>query len=83
MSDASTRIALVTGTSSGIGTAVAVELLARGWRVVGLSRRRAPIESAAYTHVAVDLGDVATLADRLDEGSADSCRTAPSPGSVS
>ena len=37
------KLALVTGTSSGIGAAIARDLLARAWRVVGVSRRDAGI----------------------------------------
>lgn len=60
------RLALVTGTSSGIGEAVARELLRRGWEVVGISRRRGAIESPGYTHLSLDLADLAGMAARLD-----------------
>lgn len=55
------RLALVTGTSSGIGTALARGLLEHGWTVVGLSRRAAAIDDAAYRHVATDLADLPGL----------------------
>ena len=53
------RFALVTGTGAGIGAALAAQLLARGWRVAGVARRPAAIDHVRYTHIAVDLGDVA------------------------
>jgi benzil reductase ((S)-benzoin forming) len=59
-------LALVTGTSSGIGEAVARELLARGWRVIGAARRVAPIADPGYTHLQLDLGDLTALASALD-----------------
>lgn len=55
------RLAVVTGTSAGIGKALAQALLDDGWTVVGLSRRRASVEHAAYRHLQVDLGDLGRL----------------------
>ena len=52
------RLALVTGTSTGIGAAVARELLERGWQVVGVARRNPPFDRANYRHLALDLADV-------------------------
>lgn len=60
------RLALVTGTTSGIGEAVARELLDRGWRVVGLARRASSIEHEAYAHVQLDLGDLSALTDQVE-----------------
>jgi benzil reductase ((S)-benzoin forming) len=50
------RFALVTGTSSGIGQAVARGLVERGWQVLGVSRRDAKI-AGGYTHLCADLAD--------------------------
>jgi 3-oxoacyl-[acyl-carrier protein] reductase len=51
------RHAIVTGTSSGIGRAVAERLLADGWHVTGLDRATASISNAAFTPITVDLAD--------------------------
>jgi NAD(P)-dependent dehydrogenase (short-subunit alcohol dehydrogenase family) len=59
-------LALVTGTSSGIGEALARELLRRGWRVVGVARRAPAIAEARYTHLQLDLRNLTTLASSLD-----------------
>lgn len=66
MFDPLRRVAVVTGASSGIGGAVAIELLRRHWRVAGASRRPASIQDPEYTHVRVDLADVDALTDRME-----------------
>ena len=55
------RIAIVTGTSSGVGAATARALVDRGWTVVGAARRAAAIDHPNYTHVTIDLADVRAL----------------------
>lgn len=59
------RFALITGTSSGIGLALARGLVERGWQVLGVSRR-APKISGNYEHLALDLADLATAAAPLE-----------------
>ena len=59
-------LAIVTGTSTGIGEAVANELLAREWSVIGIARRPAPITHAAYRHVAFDLAGIGAGAADLE-----------------
>jgi benzil reductase ((S)-benzoin forming) len=56
-----TKTAIVTGTSRGIGLALARVLLDRDWRVLGLARRFAPIVDDRYTHLTADLGDLGSL----------------------
>ena len=55
------RLALVTGTSSGIGAALAPALLERGWAVIGLARHAAEFDHPRYRHVALDLADLGAL----------------------
>jgi benzil reductase ((S)-benzoin forming) len=53
----SARLVLVTGTTSGIGSALARLLLERSWAVVGVARRPAEIEHQRYRHLVLDLDD--------------------------
>ena len=61
----SDRLALVTGTSSGIGAAVAKELLKRRWTVVGIARRKVKF-GEGYQHLALDLSD-ASAAKKIEK----------------
>lgn len=58
-------LAVITGTSSGIGEAIANELLTTGWKVVGLSRRSAPITNPHYHHYSLDLTETTQLASHI------------------
>ena len=61
------RLAIVTGTSSGIGERLAQQLLQRGWEVLGIARRAVAQDSPGYAHCALDLAKVAGLTSRLDK----------------
>lgn len=66
MPQPSQRLAIVTGTSSGIGESVARQLLENGWSVIGASRRPASSLGSNYTHVQLDLASVTNLTETLD-----------------
>jgi 3-oxoacyl-[acyl-carrier protein] reductase len=55
--DTSMRRAIVTGSSSGIGQAIAERLLADGWQVTGFDLNPPRIEHPAFVSVRVDLSD--------------------------
>jgi len=58
----SEKLALITGTTSGIGRALAAELLERGWAVVGIARRDGQLHHPGYRHLRLDLSDPHSLA---------------------
>lgn len=51
------RRALVTGSSSGIGAAIARHLIGDGWQVIGVDRAAATLTDPSFTPVLLDLGD--------------------------
>lgn len=57
------KLAVVTGSSSGIGAAVAGHLAESGWRVLGIARREGVISHPAYRHQRLDLSDTAAVED--------------------
>ena len=58
--------AVVTGTSSGIGRAIASRLLDSGWRVTGFDLAAPAITHAAFRGVTVDLTNTRAAVDALD-----------------
>ncbi|KQW61837.1 SDR family NAD(P)-dependent oxidoreductase [Variovorax sp. Root411] len=54
--------AVVTGSSGGIGRAIASRLLEEGWRVSGLDLAAPTLDHASFAHVAVDLCDAGAIA---------------------
>ena len=67
MSAASRKVAAVTGGSAGIGQAICEELLAKGYEVVSLSRRKASIDHPRLHSIDVDLGDRAATGEAAAE----------------
>ena len=61
------RLAIVTGTSSGIGEEVARQLLQRKWEVIGIARRAVAMDRPGYTHSSLDLADGARLTQGLEK----------------
>lgn len=49
------KTALITGTSSGIGLAIAQKLIENNWRVIGISRTDTPITHNSFINFKIDL----------------------------
>lgn len=63
------RLAIITGTSSGIGASLAERLLKEQWLVIGVSRREVNIAEPDYLHIQADLADpraMSSLASRIE-----------------
>jgi benzil reductase ((S)-benzoin forming) len=58
----SQSLAIVTGTSTGIGHAVATMLLANNWDVIGVARRDPKFAQPGYRHISLDLSDLDAMA---------------------
>lgn len=60
---------IVTGSSSGIGRAIAQYLLENDYRVIGIARNRQdiPIEHEGFVNLSMDLADVEALPDKLQD----------------
>jgi len=75
------KLALVTGTSRGIGEQTAIALLSRGWEVWGLARGDAPAALAGvsgYRHDRVDARDLCALRDWAEGPFLEQCDGNPS-----
>jgi short-subunit dehydrogenase len=49
--------ALLIGNSDGIGLATTRELLKQGWKVVGISRSKSPLQNPSYEHIVAEVQD--------------------------
>ena len=58
--------ALITGTSGGIGLALSRAFVDAGWRVTGLDRAPAVLETGGYAHVVCDITDEAGMEAAFD-----------------
>jgi len=61
------KLAIVTGTTAGIGAETATQLLTAGWSVIGIARRTTQHDSPRYSHLAADLTDATSASRRIDE----------------
>lgn len=72
------NVAFVTGVSRGLGEAIAADLLAQNWQVIGIGRGDSPrLESPDYRHIACDLADAAAIARNVEPVMRESAATRP------
>jgi 3-oxoacyl-[acyl-carrier protein] reductase len=55
------KTAVITGTTRGLGKAIAEDLLSKGWYVLGLSRTEGTIENPNYIHKVMDIRDTGSI----------------------
>ncbi|HEX7863442.1 MAG TPA: SDR family NAD(P)-dependent oxidoreductase, partial [Variovorax sp.] len=67
MSSVAPKVAAVTGGSAGIGKAICEDLLAQGYEVVSLARRKAEIDHPKLHSIEVDLSDRAATGEAVRE----------------
>jgi NAD(P)-dependent dehydrogenase (short-subunit alcohol dehydrogenase family) len=68
--------AFIIGNSDGIGLALTLELLNRGWRINGFSRSPSPVKHDAYSHTVIPVEDEkfsSLLKSAIEKESADLC----------
>src|SRR5437764_494294 len=72
------RLAIVTGVSRGLGEALAMDLLARGYDVLGVGRHDSPrLAHERYRFARCELADAASLEDALARPFADGASARP------
>jgi len=73
------QAAIITGVSRGLGEAIAVQLLAQDWNVVGVGRKSgARLHGDRYRFVKLDLADVGAIEAKLAPPLTDLARARPS-----
>jgi NAD(P)-dependent dehydrogenase (short-subunit alcohol dehydrogenase family) len=72
------RIAIVTGVSRGLGESLALDLLGRGWGVLGVGRHDSTrLAQDGYRFVQCDLADAGAIDEVLERPFADAARASP------
>ena len=61
------RVALITGTTRGLGKEIAKHFLYMNWSVIGLSRSQSTIEHPDYMHIVADIKDRKSLKSAFDK----------------
>jgi NAD(P)-dependent dehydrogenase (short-subunit alcohol dehydrogenase family) len=58
---------LITGTTSGVGAAIAYNYIEKGWNVIGLARGESLFQQSNYKHFRVDIGNPYYLNDVFEQ----------------